>query len=104
MVDISLIDRAGKPHELSGNTGRTLMETIREAGFDELLALCGGSCACATCHVYVDETHLERLAPMAEDENDLLDSSENRRGNSRLACQIKVDASLNGATVTIVRD
>jgi 2Fe-2S ferredoxin len=77
------------------------MEAIRDAGIDELLALCGGSCSCATCHVFVDEDHLGLLRPMSADEDDLLDSSTHRRSSSRLSCQLDVNGSVEGLSVTI---
>lgn len=104
MVGILLVDRAGTAYALDIAEDHTLMEGIRAAGYDELLALCGGCCACATCHVYVDESYMDRLPPVSEDESDLLDSSEHRRPNSRLACQVKADSALDGATITIVAE
>ena len=77
------------------------MEVIRDAGFDELLALCGGCCSCATCHVFVDEAWADKLPPVGEDENDLLDSSSHRNATSRLSCQISMGADLDGLRVTI---
>jgi len=77
------------------------METIRNAGFDELLALCGGCCSCATCHVYVDEGHEDRLPPMTQDEDDLLDSTDVRQPNSRLSCQLQFQKQLDGLRVRI---
>ena len=88
MSGIRITARGGDLHEISIAPGRTLMETIRDAGLDELLALCGGCCSCATCHVYVAPEHADRFAPMSEDENDLLDSSDHRTKDSRLACQL----------------
>ena len=70
-------------------------------GFDELLALCGGCCSCATCHVHVDPAHVDRLPPMSDDENDLLDSSSYRNELSRLSCQIQFGNDLDGLAVTI---
>ena len=77
------------------------METIRASGVDELLALCGGCCSCATCHVYVDPDFATRLSPTSDDETDLLDSSEHRAAASRLSCQIPMSAALDGLTVRI---
>lgn len=77
------------------------MEAIRDNGLDELLALCGGCLSCATCHVYVDEVFCNLLPPLSEDENDLLDSSEGRLETSRLSCQIRLDANLDGLRITI---
>jgi ferredoxin, 2Fe-2S len=77
------------------------MELIRDNGFDELLALCGGCCSCATCHVFVDDSFADKLPAMSEDENDLLDSSDHRAGNSRLSCQLQFTDALDGLKVTI---
>jgi 2Fe-2S ferredoxin len=65
------------------------------------LALCGGCCSCATCHVHVDPDFAALLPPMSEDENDLLDSSDHRNETSRLSCQIHLTAALDGLRVTI---
>ena len=72
------------------------MEVIRDAGIDEILALCGGCCSCATCHVHVDPEFAAKLTPMSEDENDLLDSSADRDETSRLSCQIEFTDALDG--------
>ena len=75
-----------------------LMEALRDAGFDDLLAMCGGACACATCHVYVDDpARLAGLAPMKPDEDGLLEGCDERRPNSRLSCQIRMNETLGRA-------
>jgi ferredoxin, 2Fe-2S len=79
----------------------SLMEVIRDNGFDELLALCGGCSSCATCHVFVDAAFVGTLPVMGEDENDLLDSTDSRNERSRLSCQVQVTDALEGLTVTI---
>jgi ferredoxin, 2Fe-2S len=81
-----------------------VMEVIRDGGVDELLALCGGCCSCATCHVHIDPEFADRLAPMSEDENDLLDSSDHRDERSRLSCQVPFSADLDGLKVTIAAE
>ena len=101
MTKIRIADRAGTESEIAAEPGLSLMEIIRDAGFDELLALCGGCCSCATCHVYVDSAFADRLPPMSEDENDLLDSSEHRTPASRLSCQIPFSEALDGLAVRI---
>lgn len=88
MTTLTIIDRNGQTHSAETQPGFSLMEIIRDAGLDELLALCGGCCSCATCHVFVDEEHFDRLGPLLDDEDDLLDSSSHRRATSRLSCQI----------------
>lgn len=80
------------------------MEAIRDAGNDELLALCGGCCSCATCHVHVDEAWIAKLPPMTADENDLLDSSDHRSATSRLSCQLPFSDALDGLRVTIAAE
>ena len=101
MVTIHVRTRDGTPHEIQGQEGLSVMETIRENGFDELLALCGGCCSCATCHVHVDAGFVDKLPKMSEDENDLLDSSDHRNERSRLSCQIPLSADLEGLSVQI---
>ncbi len=101
MPSLTVITRDETRHPIEAEVGLSVMEIIRRAGFDELVALCGGCCSCATCHVYVRDEDLERLAPMAGDENDLLDSSEHRTERSRLSCQLKFDAGMDGLEVAI---
>jgi len=100
-VQVTVLDRAGRSHALAGVAGRSLMETIRDAGVDDILALCGGCASCATCHVYVDDAWTRQVGEPAGDEADLLDSSDHRRPQSRLSCQICVSARLDGLHVTI---
>jgi len=99
MVQIFVTGRDGTEHAVRAEAGLSLMEAIRDNGLDELLALCGGCCSCATCHVYVEEG--PETSSVSEDENDLLDSSDHRNGLSRLSCQIALTAELDGLRVTI---
>ena len=101
MPQIVVVDQSGAERTVDAPTGRTLMEAIRDNGFDELLALCGGCCSCATCHVYVDGAFADKVTPLSEDENDLLDSTDHRTENSRLSCQIEITEALDGLKVTI---
>jgi ferredoxin, 2Fe-2S len=101
MPTITVIDRSGSARDVQADNGLSLMEVIRDNGFDELLALCGGCCSCATCHVYVDSDTATGIPPMSEDENDLLDSTDSRTDKSRLSCQIPVTDEIDGLTVTI---
>lgn len=82
----------------------TVMEALRDAGVDELLALCGGACSCATCHVHIAPEDWGKLAPMSEDENDLLDTSSHRTDYSRLSCQIPLGPELDGLSLTIAAE
>lgn len=99
MPKITVINRSGASTVLEARAGTSVMEVLRDGGFDELLALCGGCCSCATCHVYV-EGNVEAGEP-GEDENDLLDSSDHRQENSRLSCQIHFDDGLDGLKIRI---
>ena len=101
MVKIYVGTRDGAGRTVDGAEGLSLMEVIRENGFDELLALCGGCCSCATCHVYIDAEFLDRLPPISQDENDLLDSSDHRRDRSRLSCQLRSTNAIEGLRLQI---
>jgi len=101
MPQLTVVTREGSEQTFETETGFSVMEAIRDHGIDELLALCGGCCSCATCHVYVDEAFVDALPPMRGDENDLLDSSDHRAANSRLSCQVTMNAALDGLKVTI---
>ena len=104
MATITVITRDGTEKQVEADTNLTLMEIIRDNGFDELLALCGGCCSCATCHVHIDPEFADKLPAMSEDENDLLDSSDHRDANSRLSCQCQMTAALDGLRVTIAEE
>jgi 2Fe-2S ferredoxin len=90
MTRISITDRDGVQITIEGEAGLSVMEAIRSAGVEQMLAICGGMCACATCHVYVDPERLQSLPPMGPDEDELLSALSRRRENSRLACQIRL--------------
>lgn len=101
MPQLIVITRENKEQSINGKAGATVMEIIRDGAIDELLALCGGCCSCATCHVYVDPAFAAALPPMSADENELLDGSSHRNATSRLSCQISFTDALNGLKLTI---
>ena len=101
MPKLIVTTREGETSEIEVENGLTVMEAIRDNGFDELLALCGGCCSCATCHVHVDPAFADQLPAMTEDEDDLLESTEHRNATSRLGCQIPFTQELDGLKVTI---
>lgn len=101
MPKLIVVNRDGEETSVDVADGLTVMEAIRDNGFDELLALCGGCCSCATCHVHVDPAFADKLPEMSEDEDDLLESSDHRNDQSRLSCQIPFGADLDGLKVTI---
>jgi 2Fe-2S ferredoxin len=104
MPKLIVTTRAGETSTVDAIDGLTVMEAIRDNGFDELLALCGGCCSCATCHVHVDPEFFDKLPPISEDEDDLLDSSGDRDEFSRLGCQIPFTADLDGLKVRIAAE
>jgi 2Fe-2S ferredoxin len=101
MAQLFVTTREGVEKVVDVGEEMSLMHLIRERASDELLAICGGCCSCATCHVYVDESFVDRLPEMTGDENDLLDGTVHRTSRSRLSCQIPVTESLDGMRVTI---
>jgi 2Fe-2S ferredoxin len=104
MPKLIVTTRSGETSEIDTIDGLTVMEAIRDNGFDELLALCGGCCSCATCHVHVDPEFFGKLPPISEDEDDLLDSSGDRDAFSRLGCQIPFTPDLDGLKVRIAQE
>ena len=101
MSGLTVITRAGTEVAIDGEEDLSVMELIRDAGIDEVEALCGGCCSCATCHVIVDPAHFDRLPAMTEMEKELLDGSSHRTPTSRLSCQIRFAADQDGLRVTV---
>jgi 2Fe-2S ferredoxin len=101
MITIRVITREDEEIEIRANRDGSLMELLRGSGIDDISGLCGGCCACATCHIYVSEDYQHILPPMGDHEDSLLDSSDFRRENSRLSCQIKLESNLNGMKVAV---
>jgi len=101
MIQVNVIDLAGDSRTIEGEIGISMMEIIRGSGIEDIPAYCGGNCSCASCHVYVDAAFVSMLPPISQDEDDLLDSSENRSTGSRLSCQIPASTALSGIRLTI---
>lgn len=99
-MKIIATDRQGQEHTLEGRDGWSIMEILRDGGLD-IAAECGGACACATCHVYVNDGWLERLPPRSEAETDMLDMALAVEPNSRLSCQLVCNDALDGIKVTV---
>ncbi len=93
--------RDGKVHEVEVDIGYTVMEGAIDNNVHGIVAECGGACACATCHSYIDDQWLEKLPPMEHMEDAMLDSAEDLRENSRLTCQLEVTSELDGLVVTV---
>jgi 2Fe-2S ferredoxin len=102
MTHITYIEPSGQVRSLDVADGWSLMQAAISHGVDGIVGECGGSCACATCHCYVDEVRLADLSPPEPGELDMLDNvAAERRPNSRLACQIKASPALQGLVLTL---
>jgi len=100
---ITVVGVDGQQKEVEFSQGDSLMEVLREAGYDEIVALCGGCCSCATCHVKIANQNQHDLPPIEEDEEVLVSTTdEYDKDSSRLSCQISMGEAQNGMTVTIV--
>lgn len=104
MIELHVTNRAGETKAIITPTGISLMEALRDGGVDELLALCGGCCSCATCHVYIEKGPEASNTAGSTDEDDLLDSSDHRQGNSRLSCQVTLEAEHDGMAVRVATE
>jgi 2Fe-2S ferredoxin len=100
MPKITYIDHDGTARTVDAEVGATVMETAIKNGVPGIEAECGGACACATCHVYVDAHWWPVVGPPSPMEEDMLDFGYDVRPNSRLSCQIKVTEGLDGLVVT----
>jgi 2Fe-2S ferredoxin len=99
-MKIIATDRKGDVHTIEGRDSWTVMEILRDAGLP-ITAECGGACACATCHVYVADSWLDKLQPKSDAETDMLDMAIAVEPNSRLSCQLVCKPELDGIEVTI---
>ena len=99
-MKIIVTDQDGAVHELEGLDGWRVMEVIRDWGLN-IKAECGGSCTCATCHVWVDEDWYGKLQPASDDEEDLIYSTLDQKPTSRLSCQILLSDELDGLKLTL---
>jgi 2Fe-2S ferredoxin len=102
MTSITFIHPDNRVEPVEAETGDSAMRAALVGGVDGIVAECGGSALCATCHVYVDEKWLDRLAPVGDDEDALLDGTAcERKANSRLSCQIKITSELDGLVLRL---
>jgi ferredoxin, 2Fe-2S len=99
MVKITFIDSDATSRTVDAEIGATVMETAIKNGIPGIEAECGGACACATCHVYIDETWQAKTGQASPMEEDMLDFGFDVRPSSRLSCQIKVSDDLDGLVV-----
>lgn len=96
MPTITFVRPDGTAIPLTGKAGDTVMRLASSHGIPEILAECGGACACATCHVIVDDAWVGRLPPMGTMEADMIEFAQNPTPASRLSCQLTIDATMDG--------
>ena len=102
MPKITYVEHSGKEHVVEVANGLTVMEGARDNGVPGIDADCGGACACSTCHAYIDEAWAAKLPEIDAMEEDMLDFAyETKPGLSRLTCQIKVTADMDGLVVKL---
>jgi 2Fe-2S ferredoxin len=101
MPKVTFIDERGRERVIEAEAGQSLLQIAKQYGIDEIEGACGGSLACATCHVIVDPAWYGKLPPPAPDETDMLDLASGLTKTSRLGCQIKLTEALNGLKVKL---
>ena len=102
MPKVTYKSPSGVAHEVDVPVGTTVMHAAIKNGIDGIVAECGGVCMCSTCHVFVDESFLDRLPPAQDTEEAVLEiAAEERQPNSRLSCQIKMTEALDGLVVRL---
>ena len=100
MPKVTYISSSGEEKTFELPLGSTVMEGGVRNDIRGIVAECGGSCMCATCHVYVAENYIDRLPAITETENEMLDNTKSpRKSNSRLSCQLRINSQLDGLTV-----
>ena len=102
MAELVIVGRDGREHRVTGRLGASVMETLRDLEY--VPAICGGMCSCATCHVWVDEAWVPRLAPAQGDEREILRELVSVKPASRLSCQVTFTEALDGLRRTIAPD
>jgi len=103
MPNIQVTDLAGNVSTLNAKSGETLMEALRDNGYSDIEAVCGGVCSCSTCHVYIEGSWFEKAGERNEDENQLVTSTDSFQNNSRLSCQVTVTDDMDGMAITIAK-
>jgi len=104
MPKVNYVQPDGKTQQVDVPVGHSLMEGAIDNSVSGIVAECGGACACATCHAYIDDTWLSKLDDLQEMEDAMLDAANERKPNSRLTCQIEMTEALDGIVVTVANN
>ena len=101
MPKITFIEHNGTVHNVQADENRSVMQAATDNLVPGILADCGGNCACATCHVYIDESWRSRLTPPSKEEREMIECALHVQENSRLSCQVHVTAAVDGLVVRL---
>ena len=101
MPKIVFVNKDGSKTEVNAKNGQTILDVAQDNNITDLIGACNGSCACGTCHVYIDEETLKKIEQPKEEEENVLDVVFDVKQNSRLACQVVVNDKMNNAVITI---
>lgn len=101
MATIHVTDSKGEQKTVQADAGYTLMEVLSDEDFDEIEAICGGSCSCATCHVHIDPAWQLAVGGPGDDESELLSALLSFQDNSRLSCQVPITEELDGMKLVL---
>ena len=104
MPKIIFITPDGERHEVEAENGYSVMEAAINNNIEGIVAECGGACACATCHSYIDEAWLEKMPEMDDMEDSMLDAAYDRRDSSRLTCQLEINDAWDGLVVHVAEN
>jgi 2Fe-2S ferredoxin len=104
MPKIIFITPDGERHEVEAENGYSVMEAAINNNIEGIVAECGGACACATCHSYIDEAWTEKMPEMDDMEDSMLDAAYDRRDNSRLTCQLEINDAWDGLVVHVAEN
>ena len=104
MAKITYVAPDGTRHEVEVENGYSVMEGAINNNIDGIVAECGGACACATCHAYIDEAWMDKMPTMDDMEDSMLDAAFERKDTSRLTCQIEVSDALDGLVVHVAEN
>ncbi len=104
MPKITFVTPDGERHKVDVDNGYSVMEAAINNNIDGIVAECGGACACATCHGYIDEAWTAKMPEMDDMEDSMLDAAYERRDNSRLTCQLEVNEEWDGLVVHVAEN
>jgi len=104
MPKITFITPDGERHDVEVENGYSVMEAAINNNIDGIVAECGGACACATCHSYIDEAWVQKMPEMDDMEDSMLDAAYDRRDTSRLTCQLEMKDEWDGLVVHVAEN